>query len=682
MGVWTRLLGLGKSAYDGANDLGVVTPTSVVEGTQWVDVPVSAPGGGFTTAWSGGVPVLDPGVPLWMATSRAQVERIWRTQPNVRKVVDFIARNVASVPLHVHERLSDDDRPRVSDHPLAQVLAAPQPRRTAYRFWHAIISDRLLYDRWAALKVPQASGPVPIRLVRVPAHRLSFTLDGLDQVTKVRVYRGASPQFPDGWQELEPEEVVFDHGYSPSGAGLSPIDTLADILAESIEAIRWRRQVWANGARIPAWVERPVDGDVEGFDRAKFDAEWRSRFTGTGPDAGGAPLLEDGLKLHKLDVFTPQEMGEIEARTLTGIEVATAFHIAPELVGARQGTYSNVREYRQMLYGPSLGPYIREWEQAVDDQLTPDLAAGRPLYVEANVDAMLRGSFEERAAIMSTAVGGPWLLRNEARALDNRSALDGGDDLIVPLNVIVGGQASPRDSGSQNLGGKTPRPRWLVKSADTVGERMRQAYADDVAAFVGRQQAAVTSALGAKAVPPLADAWDTDRWDRELAVITFRRMNQAATVRAAEVVDALDVEDFDPDELLGWVAVSARKAAAGWNAKTYDALAEAVRESDWKTGVSAVFAAAAVGRAAYLATTTSTDAGNFGAAEVATRAGMTTKTWVVTSANPRSSHAAMNGETVPVGQAFSNGARWPGDAVLPEEERANCQCVVEFNRED
>ena len=54
------------------------------------------------------------------------------------------------------------------------------------------------------------------------------------------------------------------------------------------------------------------------------------------------------------------------------------------------------------------------------------------------------------------------------------------------------------------------------------------------------------------------------------------------------------------------------------------------------------------------------------------------KTWIVTSGNPRPEHAAMNGETVPYDEAFSNGAEWPGDQVLTPEESCNCMCQVEI----
>ena len=67
-------------------------------------------------------------------------------------------------------------------------------------------------------------------------------------------------------------------------------------------------------------------------------------------------------------------------------------------------------------------------------------------YVEFDLKEKLKGSFEERAQILQAAVGGPWMTRNEARADNNLPPLEGGDELIVPLNVIEGGQASPQDT--------------------------------------------------------------------------------------------------------------------------------------------------------------------------------------------------------------------------------------------
>lgn len=51
-----------------------------------------------------------------------------------------------------------------------------------------------------------------------------------------------------------------------------------------------------------------------------------------------------------------------------------------------------------------------------------------------------------------------------------------------------------------------------------------------------------------------------------------------------------------------------------------------------------------------------------------------TKTWR-TGENPRASHARMDGETVPVGEPFSNGMDFPGQSNDPDES-AGCNCTI------
>ena len=59
-----------------------------------------------------------------------------------------------------------------------------------------------------------------------------------------------------------------------------------------------------------------------------------------------------------------------------------------------------------------------------------------------------------------------------------------------------------------------------------------------------------------------------------------------------------------------------------------------------------------------------------------------TKTWRHHgSKNPRSSHAAMDGETVGLDERFSNGADYPGDLGLPAEEAVNCHCTMDVGVE-
>lgn len=205
--------------------------------------------------------------------------------------------------------------------------------------------------------------------------------------------------------------------------------------------------MWRNGARLSGVIERPVNApEWASPQRNKFAAAWRATYGAAGTRAGGTPILEDGMTYKTVEAVTPEQAQQIEARKLSMSEVAAAFHVAPVLVGViDNANYSNVKAYREMLYTDTLGPMFQQARQAYNARLVPDYA-DPDLFVEPNVAEKLRMSFEEQATIMQTATGAPIMTRNEARQRMNLPHLPGADDLVVPLNVLVGGQASPTDS--------------------------------------------------------------------------------------------------------------------------------------------------------------------------------------------------------------------------------------------
>ena len=95
--------------------------------------------------------------------------------------------------------------------------------------------------------------------------------------------------------------------------------------------------------------------------------------------------------------------------------------------------------------------------------------------------------------------------------------------------------------------------------------------------------------------------------------------------------------------------------------------------------VADVFDDAAGQRADAAAVSLTSFAAGFGTVEAARQhSSGASKTWRVTSSNPRSSHAAMDGETVPLDETFSNGLMWPG-ALGDPDEVAGCQCELDIN---
>lgn len=381
-------------------------------------------------------------------------EYVWRTQRNVRTVIGYLARNFAQVRLLSYERDPDGNRERLPrDANLARSLSRPYPSVTEYDFAFHRMVDLSLWDRWAALKLYEPDGTVKLR--RLPPRRWRFLRDEDDLPVGIRLRQKDDG---DGYVDLSLDWLVWLDGYPIKSNGYSPMEFLIDLLTEESESSRHRIDMWRNGARISGVIERPLEAPKwEKPARDAFGRRWRAAYTYagtgsvTGTRLGGTPILEDGMTFKPMKAITPEQGEQIESRRLSTAEVASAFFVAPELIGAREGTYSNVKAYREGLYSETLGPVFMQSQQMFDARFVPYFAeaAGADLFAEHNVAEKLKMSFEEQMEVLTAATGAPIMLRQEARRRLNLRDLpesSGADELVVPLNVLIGGQASAQDS--------------------------------------------------------------------------------------------------------------------------------------------------------------------------------------------------------------------------------------------
>ena len=435
---------------------------------------------------------------------------LWRTQPYLRTVVTFMARNIAQLGVGTYRRVSETDRQRLTDHPLALLFKRPNPSTTLYELVYQLVSDLAIYDRAYWYFSPDATSESGFRLTRIPPSWIVgiqggdlFAPTAFLAAPRNVTYLAATRQV-----ELPADQVLYFHGWHPDDPrlGSSPVDALKQILAEQVHASTYRQQIWERQGRVGSVLTRPMDAPKWSPEAKKrFKKEWRSQYeSDEGTDAGGTPILEDGMGLERL-AFSAHEQEFVDAAKLAINVVASVYHINPTMIGILDNAnYSNVREFRQMLYGDTLGPVLAQIQDRINTFLVPALPDPTNVYAEFNLAMKLQGSFEEQAIALQTAVGRPWMLADEARARFNMPALGGpADELVTPLNVLVGDQASPTDSGTQNI---TPVP---TDPAPPPVPKTDPAMAD----FFARQGKAVLSRVGAKA----DDWWDTDRWNDELA---------------------------------------------------------------------------------------------------------------------------------------------------------------------
>lgn len=400
------------------------------------------------------------------STFSADYHQIWRTQGSVRMVVTFLARNIAQLGLPMYQRNGDADRKRLQDHPLAALLRRPNPWTTGYRFRNALVHDFAIHDVAYLLKLKVDGSTAG--LVRLPP--MLVTPKGDNWLTPEEFEVAGSKER----KRYPADQVVYFRGYGGGDgvddAGVSPLESLRQTLREEWTGSAMREQIMRNGARTSGYLERPK-GAPEWKDatRDRFRAQWRAQYVGdAGAEAGGTPILEDGMTFKEASQ-TAKDLQYVEGRKLTREEVAAAYFIPPPMVGILdKASFSNITEQHKMLYQDTLGPWLTMIQDEMALQLIPDFEGANPdqFYVEFNLREKLTGSFEQRASSMQTSIGAPWMTVNEGRALDNRPPIDGGDELVRPLNVTQNGDQNPIPAEGAPDPAMTPTPQPPVDPAE------------------------------------------------------------------------------------------------------------------------------------------------------------------------------------------------------------------------
>ena len=614
--------------------------------------------------------------------------KLYQSQDNLKAVVDFLAASIAQLPLNVYTRNDETDRERDRTSHAARLLWRPNSSMTEFEFIRAIMTEYFVFGTVYVLVLPDADSrsgwqmwPVPSEWVIETESRNAYAAESITVVAK---NSGQPVKIPS-------TDYVQFKTYSPGNPGgyVSPISALRQTLEEQIQAGKFRRQLWSSSGRLNAQILRPAN--VQPWDdeqRKRFVEAFRESWGAGGSKAGSIPLLEDGMEIKPFSTSF-KESQWMESVKLSREACAAAYGVNPSLIWHTDTqTYASSKDNARALYAECLGPVLQMLQQRINSFLLPMVGADPDLtYVEFDLTEKLKGSFEERASILQAAVGGPWMTRNEARADNNLPPVEGGDELIVPLNVVEGGQSSPQDTHMeeqepmaieepQKMRKKAEAEKLRIKARSTQEEDEKMA--EVLKKFWKRQASSVLPKLGAKS----AEWWDEDRWNNELTEDIEPLIDRIADAHGKEVADAIGSE-YRTEQTRKYLHELAKGRAKAINDSTYNRLLDALESDDETVIPSRVFEtrenkdsitfgrALAIGVAGWAATHEAP-----AQAEQQGYHKTVEKRWI-TGDNPRPEHAMMNGETVPIDDTFSNGCYWPGDENGDPDTTCGCNCSTE-----
>jgi hypothetical protein len=275
---------------------------------------------------------------------------------------------------------------------------------------------------------------------------------------------------------------------------------------------------------------------------------------------------------------------------------------------------------------------------------------------------------------------------NEARARQNLSPVPKGDEITIPLNVVLAGgpQAAPTlptaDPSTPPAAGQAALPASQVKAigAPRSAIRRRNAAAAEhekaLATFFRKQRRSVTSNAKSRTKATIGDVWK-DYWDKDLAAILYALATKTAGDAAMRVVQDIG-GTYDSARTQEYLAQNAQFAAESINRTTRQAVVDALDDPETLDGV---FDVAIEARAPEAGLSRATELIAFGSHEAAYQNHVTNKVWVVTSTNSR--HPELDGETVGMDDTFSNQLAYPGDPAGDPSETCRCECLLDFETE-
>ena len=620
---------------------------------------------------------------------------LYRTQDNLRAVVDFLSNSIAQLPLKVYVRDDEAKRKRDRTSEAALLLWRPNDYMTQFEFVRGLVMEYFVFGAVYVWVVPSAESASGWDLHIVPTNWVMMSNNSTAyKPGTIRIYAQNGGNAVD----IPENEFIQFKTYSPGHPGgfLSPISALRQTLLEQVEAGKFRRQLWRSSGRLNAQIIRPKD--VSPWDE-KTKKAWveafREAWGSGGSKAGSIPLMEDGMEIKPFQTsFKESEWSQ--SVVLSRESVAAAYGINPSLIWhSNTQTYASSKDNARALYAECLGPTIQMLQQRINAFLLPKIGAKPGTYVEFDIEEKLKWSFEERASILQSAVGGPWLTRDEARAELNLAPLpnDQGKRIITPLNVTEGGLAAPNDTHREDNDYSAPpgRPsedsKCACKSCKATEElRLKgksteeedKAIEDILVAFFARQKRSVLPKINAGD----PDFWNSERWDKELAEDLEPALEKIADKHGKDAAETLG-SFYSVEVTRNYIKKTAQARAKNINKRTLQHIEKDLEKEEPDTshvfetrsnesGRMAIAAAGAI--ASWALVEAAHQAVSDGAPRVIGK--VVEKEWV-TGPNSRPSHAAMNGERVPIDADFSNGQHWPGEDIGDPDESCGCNCTTE-----
>jgi HK97 family phage portal protein len=244
---------------------------------------------------------------------------------------------------------------------------------------------------------------------------------------------------------LQDFEVLHNRALSTNGlTGRSPLHDLREAVGLALTAQTYSAATFANGNRQPGVMKGPATMNSE---KAKeFLKVWNETQAGAA-NAGKAPFLFGGIEWANAG-FSNQDAELLMSRKFDVEEIARVYGVPLHIIGSTEKATtwgSGIEQLNRGLVDYVVTPMVRADEIEMTDKLLTEKEKDDGFYIRYSLDALLRGSLEQRAKIYEILRRICAIDVNQIRELEEWSQYPDAwaGDPRQPLNAQQSGQGAP-----------------------------------------------------------------------------------------------------------------------------------------------------------------------------------------------------------------------------------------------
>lgn len=338
--------------------------------------------------------------------------------------VRLISEAIASLPLFVYRKRVGRGRDRITTHPVARLLHdEPNQEMTAFIF-RETLSYHIINWGNAYAEIERRNDGMPLALWPL-APNCTKPIRGDDGLIRYE----HRPLETGEARIIQPANILHIPGLSFDGlAGYSVLDVARESLGLSKAQDKYGSKFFANGAHLHGTLETDAPLGNEAYEQTK--KAWSEGYEGL-DNAHKTAILDNGLK-YKAIGLPNRDAQWLESRKFQITEIARWLNIPPhKLRELTNATFSNIEHQNIEWVVDTLRPWLIRFEQEYRRKLFRD----KSLYVEHQIDGLLRGDATARKEMYQAGRQWGWLSANDVRDLENLNPIDEGDIYLTPANM-------------------------------------------------------------------------------------------------------------------------------------------------------------------------------------------------------------------------------------------------------